>query len=110
MVVALDPIPPETHGHIDVMVVGLQSGWVEPDDGRQADLATGGAHLNIEVLHIQTPVDVTFNLKGKKCLNHFRSVKNAGIDNKMLVGAPLFFSYGVHDKLMQTKYLFLSVF
>lgn len=65
MVAALDAIPPEAHGHVDVLVMGLQSGWVEPDDGRQADLAAGGAHLNIDALHVQTPEDVTFNLKGK---------------------------------------------
>lgn len=72
MVVALDAIPPEAHGHVDVLVMGYESGWVEPDDGRQADLATGGAHLNIDVLHVQTPEDVTFNLEGKKCLNQKR--------------------------------------
>lgn len=65
MVVAVDAVPPEAHGHVDVPVMGLQSGWVQPDYGRQADLAAGRAHLNIDALHIQTPEDVTFNLKGK---------------------------------------------
>lgn len=66
MVLALDAISPEAHGHVDMLVMGLQSGWVEPDDGRQADLATGGAHLDIDALHVQTPEDVTFKLKGEK--------------------------------------------
>lgn len=65
MVIAVDAVSSEAHGHVDVPVMGLQSGRVEPDDGREVDFAAGGAHLNIDALHIQTPEDVTFNLKGK---------------------------------------------
>lgn len=65
MVIAVDAVPSEAHGHVDVPVMGLQSGRVKPDDGWEASFAAGGAHLNIDALHIQTPEDVTFNLKGK---------------------------------------------
>lgn len=48
MVIAVDAVSPKAHGHVDVPVRGLQSGRVEPDDGRKAVFAAGGAHLNIE--------------------------------------------------------------
>lgn len=50
MVIAVDAVPPKAHGHVDVPVRGLHSGRVKPDDGREADLAAGGAHLNTEAL------------------------------------------------------------
>lgn len=62
VVVVVDAGPPEAHGHVDVAVRGLQGGRVEPDDGREADSAAGGAHLDIKALHVQTPEDVTLNL------------------------------------------------
>lgn len=46
----MDAVPPKAQGHVDVLVRGLQSGRVEPDDGREADFGAGGAHLNIEAL------------------------------------------------------------
>lgn len=46
----MDAVPPEAHGHVDVLERGLQGGRVEPDDGGEADFAAGGAHLNIEAL------------------------------------------------------------
>lgn len=50
MVIDVDAVPPKAHGHVDVPVRGLHSGWEEPDDGREATFAAGGAHLNIEAL------------------------------------------------------------
>lgn len=66
MVIAVDAVPPEAHGHVDVLVGGLQGGWEEPDDGGRADFAAGGAHLNIEALQVQTSEDAIFNLMRKK--------------------------------------------
>lgn len=50
MIIAVEAVPPKAHGHVDVPVRGLQSGWVQPDDGREADFAAGGAYLNIDAL------------------------------------------------------------
>lgn len=52
MVIAVDTVPPEAHGHVDVAVGRLQSGRVEPDDVREADFAAGGAHLNVEACNV----------------------------------------------------------
>lgn len=45
----------------------LDSGRVELDDGREADFASGGGHVHIEALEIQTPADPTFCLEAKTC-------------------------------------------
>lgn len=66
MVIAVDAVSPEAHGHVDVPVGGLQGGWEEPDDVGRADFAAGGAHLNIDALQVQTSEHAIFNLKWKK--------------------------------------------
>lgn len=58
-------VPPEAHGHVDVLVGGLQGGWEESDDVRRADFTAGGAHLNIEALQVQTSEDAIFSLMWK---------------------------------------------
>lgn len=94
MVIAVDAVPPEAHGHVDVLVGGLQGGWEEPDDGGRADFAAGGAHLNIEALQVQTSEDAIFNLMRKKYSSFliFLSISQLLKSYYAKIQAPKFFS------------------
>lgn len=45
-------LSPKAQRHVGVLVEGFDSGWIEPDDGREAEFAGGGSHVYIEALEI----------------------------------------------------------